>query len=288
MIVDPDFFDHWRTRMVIDMLGGDPLAPVYIMRLWAHCQNRKADTFAIPTVGIKALCQFNGDAQALEEALIAAEYMSRDGSSVTVIGWAEKNAQLLAAWSNGSKGGRPSKKATQEAPTGNQPEAKTEPNDTPEETHGKPNGNPTPTGSKAIRVDKRREEETPPNPPVGGEDGFSEFWECWPKNERKQDKAKCLDKWRRFELSAEKASILADVEAKKLTRKWLEGFVEMPLTYLNNKRWQDGGAGDQADENKPEWAINAGFSNRWEAENEGCYERNAHLFSNGKRTEVAA
>ena len=40
-------------------------------------------------------------------------------------------------------------------------------------------------------------------------------------------------------------------------------------------------------DNKPDWAINAGFSNRWEAENEGCREHNAHLFSNGKRTEVA-
>lgn len=287
MIVDPDFFDHWRTRMVIDMLGGDPLAPVYIMRLWAHCQNRKADTFAIPTVGIKALCQFNGDAQALEDALIAAEYMSRDGSSVTVIGWAEKNAQLLAAWSNGSKGGRPTKKATQEAPLGNQLVTDGEPTENPKETQEKPNGNPTKTNPKPIREDKRREEETPLNPPAGGDDGFLEFWDCWPKNERKQDRSKCSEKWRRNQLSAEKASILADVQAKKLTRKWLDGFIESPLVYLNGKRWQDGQGAEQADENKPAWAINAGFTNRWEAENEGCYERNAHLFHDGKRTEAA-
>jgi len=34
---------------------------------------------------------------------------------------------------------------------------------------------------------------------------------------------------------------------------------------------------------KPDWVAVAGFANRWEAQNEGCYERNAHEFSGGKR-----
>ncbi|QIL72300.1 hypothetical protein G7048_19235 [Diaphorobacter sp. HDW4B] len=49
---------------------------------------------------------------------------------------------------------------------------------------------------------------------------------------------------------------------------------------------QIGGAVPVSD-SRPQWAINAGFTNRWEAENEGCYERNAHLFHDGKRTEAA-
>lgn len=149
MIVDPDFFDHWRTRMVADALQ-DSMAPVYIMRLWGHCQNRKGDVFDIPAAGIKALCQFAGDAQALEDALIAAEYMERDGLTITVTGWAEKNSALLAAWENGHKGGRPRKNP---APT------KTEPTGNPAETHGLPMANPSLTQTKPIRVDKRREEE---------------------------------------------------------------------------------------------------------------------------------
>jgi len=149
MIVDPDFFDHWRTRMVADMLK-DQLAPVYIMRLWAHCQNRKGDVFDIPSAGLKALCQFPGAAQDLEEALIAAEYIARDGLTVTVTGWAEKNAALLAAWENGNKGGRPKKNPKQ---TDGQPE------ENPPETHGLPMANPSLTQTKPIRVDKRREEE---------------------------------------------------------------------------------------------------------------------------------
>ena len=147
MIVDPDFFDHWRTRMVVDALGGDEMAPIYIMRLWAHCQNRKGDTFAIPCAGIKALCKYAGDAAVFEKALIDAEFLRRDGDSVTVEGWAERNASLLAAWENGGKGGRPKK-----------------PNENPRETHGKPTGNPTVTqrepDANPRETDKSREEKS--------------------------------------------------------------------------------------------------------------------------------
>lgn len=290
MIVDPDFFDHWRTRMVADMLG-DPMAPVYIMRLWAHCQNRKGDVFDIPPAGIKALCSFTGDAQSLEDALISAEYMSRDGKTVTVIGWAEKNASLLSAWANGVKGGRPKK---------NPNETKNEPKENPGITHGLPTGNPPLTETKPIRVDKRREEKTPQNPPAGGgdDDRFSEFWECWPENERRQDKAKCRAKWAKegFGLLADR--ILADVAAKKCSEKWRSGYVEAPLVYLNNRRWEDGAvvaktknisrnSDEYAEVHKTaSWWREAGFPSVWSAIASRCWHDNSHEFINGQRTEV--
>lgn len=141
MIVDPDFLDHWRTGMVIDALN-DPAAPMCILRLWAHCQERKSDTFSMPSRGLKAQCKFPGNAQAFESALIEAGFLKRDGDVITVLGWAEKNASLLAAWENGAKGGRPKKNQT--------------------ETHGKPMGNPSVAHGQPIanpdETDKRREE----------------------------------------------------------------------------------------------------------------------------------
>ena len=183
MIVDPDFFDHWRTRMVADMLQ-DQLAPVYIMRLWAHCQNRKGDVFEIPAAGLKALCQFPGAAQELEDALIAAEYIARDGLTVTVTGWAEKNAALLAAWENGNKGGRPKKSQKQTAG---------QPTENPSETHGLPMANPSLTQTKPIRVDKRREEEKTEEAPSAKSPAGSALpknwilpaqWAAWAQGER--------------------------------------------------------------------------------------------------------
>lgn len=141
MIVDPDFLDHWRTRMVVDFLS-DELGPLYLIRLWGHCQDRKADRFVMPVRGLKAQCRFPGEADLFETALSEAGFIQRDGDTVIVIGWAEKNASLIAAWGNGAKGGRPKNK-----PTAN-----------PSETHGKPNGNPSLTHAEPIRKDKRREE----------------------------------------------------------------------------------------------------------------------------------
>lgn len=69
---------------------------------------------------------------------------------------------------------------------------------------------------------------------------FDEFWNTWPKSERKQDKGKCAEKWKAqgFDDLAEK--IMADIAVKKTTQKWQGGYIEAPEVYLNNKRWEDG------------------------------------------------
>lgn len=223
MIVDPDFLDHWRTRMVVDALK-DETVPMCILRLWAHCQTRKADRFEIPTPGLKAQCRFQGDAQQFEAALIDAGFIARDGSSVHVLGWAEQNASLLAAWENGAKGGRPKK------PTGN-----------PMVTHGEPSANPDET-------DKSREEKkrtTPPQPPSRGEPetggGFARFWASWPKHPRKAARHQCWAKWRAKGLEEIAERIVAHVEAMKRSEGWTKQggeFIPAPLVYLNQGRWE--------------------------------------------------
>jgi hypothetical protein len=159
VIVDPDFFEHWRTRMVVDALGEDPMTPMYIMRIWAHCQSRRATRFdAMPAAGLKALCRYKGDAQALETALIDAGFIERDGKAINVMKWAEHNAKLISNWKNGSKGGRP--KQTDEVAD----ETEEEPNDNPNETQTKPNDNPLGTNPEPIREEERREDQNPTNP----------------------------------------------------------------------------------------------------------------------------
>lgn len=78
------------------------------------------------------------------------------------------------------------------------------------------------------------------HPPGGGRaDRFDDFWISWPKNERKQDKAKCLAHWKLHSLDAMADVILADVRTKRGTVKWQDGFVEAPLVYLRGRRWED-------------------------------------------------
>lgn len=126
MIVDPDFCDHWKTRMLVGTLDADECAPLYVLRLWAHCQNRRQSTFEnISPEALKALCRFPGNANKLEASLATSGFVRRDGKVLVVVGWDEYNSSLIAAWNNGSKGGRPPKfkpkrdeEETQEKPTG--------------------------------------------------------------------------------------------------------------------------------------------------------------------------
>lgn len=155
MIVDPDFFEHWRTKMLIDALGKDQMAPMYVMRIWAHCQSRRATSFIIPAAGLKALCRFEGDAALLETSLIDAGFIERDGLTISAPEWAEHNAGLIANWENGKKGGRPKK--------AEQPPAA--PETEPGETHSEPTETqpePIETEADPIRLDKIRQEQVQP------------------------------------------------------------------------------------------------------------------------------
>lgn len=70
---------------------------------------------------------------------------------------------------------------------------------------------------------------------------FDDFWESWPKNERKQDKKKCRERWVAGKFDALADKILADITLRKQGSKWAEPkFIEAPLVYLNNERWSDG------------------------------------------------
>jgi hypothetical protein len=148
MIVDPDFCDHWKTRMLVGTLDGDECAPLYVLRLWAHCQNRRQSTFEnISPEALKALCRFPGNANKLEASLVTSGFVRREGKVLIVVGWDEYNSSLIAAWNNGAKGGRP---------------PKFKPESNPEKTQEKPTGKPlgrNPGVCDKIREDKSIERE---------------------------------------------------------------------------------------------------------------------------------
>ncbi|MFL6141712.1 MAG: hypothetical protein ACJ72N_07555 [Labedaea sp.] len=155
MIVDCDFLDHWKTRLAVDLLGGDEMAPLYILRLWAHCQARKkADAFAISAAGLRALCRCtSASGEALEAALIEAGFIEREGESIRVIDWAKRNAQLISAWTNGRKGGEANKARRGSDPT------EPVPNGDRNATETGPGGDRIGTDGEAIRSRKEVDKE---------------------------------------------------------------------------------------------------------------------------------
>lgn len=155
MIVDPDFLSHWRTLMLIDELDGDEMAPLYVIRLWGHCQTRRSDTFDMPSAGLKALCRYRGDSEKFEAAMVSAGFIERNGGEIHVPKWLEHNSSLVKNWRNGGKGGRP--KGEEKEPNGNPNETQQEPKANPTGTQGEPNRNPWRTQQEPIREEVREE-----------------------------------------------------------------------------------------------------------------------------------
>jgi len=70
----------------------------------------------------------------------------------------------------------------------------------------------------------------------GSADGFDKFWAAYPSKEAKQT---ALSIWKRDNCSTVVDHILADVERRKNTKQWIDGYVPHPTTYLRQKRYLD-------------------------------------------------
>lgn len=80
--------------------------------------------------------------------------------------------------------------------------------------------------------------------------GFERFWSTWPKGPRKRSKAKCKARWKRDKLEAIADRVVREVRKAKSSLDWEKGFVPMPLTWLNQQRW-DTGEDDEPPKAKP-------------------------------------
>lgn len=182
---------------------------------------------------IKEICRRVGARGKEEHAAI--ETVLRDFFSQEVDGWTQKRcADEIAVYQskaannkeNGKSGGRPKKKTV----SGD--------SQNPEITQPVFDGFQEET--LTINQEPLTNKQDTPQPPEGGGFRFEEFWAAWPKGERKQDKVNCAKKWKARGLDAMTDAILADIAVKRKTEKWLGGFIEAPLVYLNGRRWEDG------------------------------------------------
>lgn len=142
-----------------------------------------------------------------------------------------------------------------------------------------------------------------PQPPKGGRKrprqpveelpGFVRFWGAWPSSKRKESRGKCAEAWVREDLEALTDVIVSHVEAKRDQTDWAHDggqFVEAPMVYLNNRKWEGAeigkggsvGAGQGA-EGLPDWCVQAGFEHIAQAQNARCHLGNFREFRDGKR-----
>jgi uncharacterized protein YdaU (DUF1376 family) len=119
----------------------------------------------------------------------------------------------------GKRGGRPRKTET--------------------ETESKPKVNP----KKNKKENKNISSATPTT------SRFDDFWAMWPSSKRKVARAECEKKWLKYDLDMVADRIIASVAKLKKTEQWTSGFDPAPLTYINQRRWEDEG-GEQSAERR--------------------------------------
>jgi len=158
---------------------------------------------------------------------------------------ADDSNRIETARENGRKGGRP-KKETQQEPKNNQlvldSVTQQEPDENQKETQQEPN-------TKAHHSHSHIKEKEEKHSSTGADrDGlrFPDFWAVWPKTPRKVAKAECEKRWRLRALDAHADRIIGHVRAMKATKQWQDGFEPAPLTYLNQRRWEDDVSGGPA------------------------------------------
>jgi len=72
---------------------------------------------------------------------------------------------------------------------------------------------------------------------VNGTSKFEDWWKHYPKKIEKK-KAKAI--WKRKKLDGDVDELIADVtERLQFDKKWIDGFIPNPTTYLNGDRWED-------------------------------------------------
>jgi len=68
---------------------------------------------------------------------------------------------------------------------------------------------------------------------------FDEFWQLWPSSKRKVAKSTCEAKWLKLKLDGVAEQIFSHVTALKSSEQWTTGYEPAPLTYINQRRWED-------------------------------------------------
>lgn len=118
MIVQPDFLDHWKTQMLVD-LSEDEASPLMVLRLWGHCQQRKSSRFVdLTPSALRAICRSKIPATELHGLMIECGFIHLKGRITTVHDWDCVNASLIKNWVNGQKNANRYPKQTQSIPTG--------------------------------------------------------------------------------------------------------------------------------------------------------------------------
>jgi uncharacterized protein YdaU (DUF1376 family) len=105
---------------------------------------------------------------------------------------------------------------------------------------GKRGGRPSKSESKTESKSKDNPKKIQiQNKNINTSSKFDEFWNVWPSSKRKVAKSECQKKWAKAGLDSVADAIIAQVKILKVSEQWTGGYEPAPLTYINQRRWED-------------------------------------------------
>lgn len=226
-----NLWDDPRVGRLCDLTGSSEASVIGALYwLWSAADQHTEDG-CMPGLSLQQIDRKTG-VKGIGAALVSIDWLHDDPQGVVIARFSDHNGQT--AKRRASEAQRKALGRSVSAPDA----------DNPRTGSGQHADEARTQSGRGAELEKEREKNTenPPTPRKRGSraDRFEEFWLAWPKNERKQDKAKCLDHWKRNGLDETGDAILADVRTKRGTKKWQEGYIEAPLVYLRGRRWADG------------------------------------------------
>jgi hypothetical protein len=102
MIVEIDFFEHWKTRALVAKTGCKE-SPLWLLRLWAHCQARKCSSFDLSADTLKSICCVPSKLKGSDwfSILKECQFIDGDENAWSVHDWESHNSQLIKNWKGG-------------------------------------------------------------------------------------------------------------------------------------------------------------------------------------------
>jgi len=95
--IDPDFFDHPKTRRLCRKLG--PCAEVHVLRLWSHAAKYYPEDGAFadyPADEIEEIACWRGESGQLVEVLVMLRFLDRTETGFRVHSWEEHQGHIAA------------------------------------------------------------------------------------------------------------------------------------------------------------------------------------------------
>lgn len=203
----PDKPEVWA---IAEALGIDPDAVVgKLLRVWAWF-DEQSESGNAPSV-TKALLDRKVGVPGFCDAMTRCGWMNDDGEVVSLPNFGRHNGKTAKSRALTAKRVAEHKQRTNAT------------------------SNESVTPDALPREEKRRGPS--PQAPHGGRDRFADFWDAYP---RKVGKKPSREKWQRKRLDAKADEIIADVKDRMARdRRWLDGYIPNPATYLNQERWND-------------------------------------------------